>query len=97
MNPIHAIQQQIDVSEDIARQALEKHNGDVTEAILYLYNVPPPPPKPITEWDERRSICQAYEEQMTEFIQKNSICHSPNPQQPDTAPVRTIFRNPILD
>lgn len=96
MDPIRAIQQQVDVSDEQARQALEHCNGDVTEAILYLYNVPPPVPKSPTEWEERRSICQAYEEQMDAFFQKNSIRQAPNPEQPNAPPVRTIFRNPKL-
>lgn len=87
MDPIQAVLQQVDVSEADARAALEKTQQNVTEAILYLYNVPPPTPKPATEWDERRSICDAYEEQMHAFSQRHSTVSSATPDAP---PTRTI-------
>lgn len=73
MDPIRAIQTQIDVSDAQAQAALTHTQGNVSEAILYLYNIPPPPEKPKTEWDERRNICDAYEETMYEFVRRNSV------------------------
>ena len=96
MDPIRAVQQQIDVTDEQAEQALAHTKGNVTEAILHLYNVPPPPPKPKTEWDERRAICDSYEYEMTQFIEKNSVCKAPTLAEPNAPPVRTIFRNPNL-
>lgn len=87
MDPIQAVLQQIDVSEADARAALEKTQQNVTEAILYLYRIPPPPPKPVTEWDERRSICEAYEEQMHAFSQRHSTVTA---AAADAPPTRTI-------
>jgi hypothetical protein len=86
MDPVLAVQKQIDVSEADAHAALKHTNGDITEAILYLYNVPPPPVKPKTEWDERREICAAFEESMDAFVRRHSTV------QPSAtgAPIRVL-------
>lgn len=90
MDAIRAVQTQVDVSEADARAALQHTKGDITEAILYLYNVPPPPTKPKTEWDERRELCAEFEESMNQFVSLHSRVQSGASGASAAAPIRVI-------
>jgi hypothetical protein len=88
MDPIRAILTQVDTTEEQAALALNHTKGDVREAILYLYNIPPPPIKPKTEWEERREICDSFEESMENYVRRHSTLQPGN--APAAAPIRVI-------
>ena len=69
---IQFVQDQTNATAEEAAFALEKTNGDIPEAIAFLWNIPAAPTKPKTEWDERRDICRAYEEEMEQYVRKVS-------------------------
>lgn len=68
---IQQVQNQTSVTPEIAKSTLLETNGNVTDAILHLLDIPiVTPEKPKTDWDERREICTEMEQAMYQYINR---------------------------
>ena len=57
------------ISYEEAERILKKNNENVTEALIEMWNIAPPPAKKTpSKWDEIRETCDAYDKEMENFM-----------------------------
>lgn len=53
---------------EVIDKTLKECNENVEKTIDTLWKIPAKEEKPLTEWEERREICDAYEREMERFL-----------------------------
>ena len=75
MDKINFILQQApgEVTEDIVKKLLEKHDGKVEDVLLEIWKIDIPVTKNVDtekkKWDDIRDICSSYENEMHQHMQ----------------------------
>jgi hypothetical protein len=92
---IQQVQTQTNASVELAKSMLIETNGNITDTILKLLDIPIENEKPnkTSGWEERRKICNEMEEEMYNYIHrcgtvnynaKNEVIRTiPKPSQKD--------------
>jgi len=57
-----------DHTMEVIEKTFKECNENVEKTIDALWNIPAKEEKPLTEWEERREICLAYEKEMQRFL-----------------------------
>lgn len=57
-----------DHTMEVIEKTFKECNENVEKTIDTLWNIPAKEVKPLTEWEERREICLAYEKEMQRFL-----------------------------
>lgn len=83
MDPVQQLlsQSPTHVTADKAKECLERANGDITQALLELWNVHTVPSPTQGEWEERRNLANMMSEEVSKLLKASKSLDSINTKE----------------